>query len=244
VTPSQPDPPSGPLLLLSPHFDDAALSCSALLERGERVQVVTVFAGEPSPPRRGEWDEVCGFRDSAESLRTRRAEDERALAEHELSFLPLHEGQYLEGPRPVEDAGTLADAVVAADGVLAVPAGAGWRGSRLRRRLERALRRRVDPGRHPDHVFVRDAALAAAGDRSVVLYEEVPYAFGGVADGEAAAVARLLGRELVALELPVDREAKAKRLAAYESQLPFIWDERLDRAEALPPVERYWLLPR
>lgn len=242
MTRSPEHPPSGPLLLLSPHFDDAALSCGALLDRGEPVHVVTVLAGEPAPPRRGQWDERCGFRDSAESIATRRAEDERALAGHRLTFLQLPEAQYLDGARPAGHAEVVAAAMADAVGTVVVPAGAGWSGGPLRRRTRRAFRRRVDPARHPDHVFVREAALAAVGERRVLLYEELPYSLAGGADHEAARAARTLRRKAVPLELPVDREEKARRLARYESQLPFIWDERLDDPSALPGAERYWLL--
>src|SRR5436305_1067911 len=56
-----------PLLLVSPHPDDAALSCAALLARVEPIDVLTVFAGSPDPPSQGSWDRVTGFVDSTES---------------------------------------------------------------------------------------------------------------------------------------------------------------------------------
>ena len=45
----------GRLLILSPHLDDAALSCAALIERDRAADVLTVFDGEPDPPRAGAW---------------------------------------------------------------------------------------------------------------------------------------------------------------------------------------------
>ncbi len=46
--------PSGPLLIVSPHLDDAVFSCSALLGRGEPAEVLVAFAGFPNPPHNGE----------------------------------------------------------------------------------------------------------------------------------------------------------------------------------------------
>ena len=43
--------PAGPLLLVSPHLDDAALSCAALLERDEPITVLDVFTLVHEPDR-------------------------------------------------------------------------------------------------------------------------------------------------------------------------------------------------
>src|SRR5262249_41968225 len=93
-------PPGGPLLLVSPHMDHAALSCHALLDREEPVDVLTVFAGRPDPPRQGDWDRACGFRDSSEATAARLEEERRALSgtAHRLSLLTLLESQHVEGP--------------------------------------------------------------------------------------------------------------------------------------------------
>ncbi|HKH30912.1 MAG TPA: hypothetical protein VKA45_07660 [Gaiellaceae bacterium] len=45
--------PAGALLLVSPHLDDVVLSCTALVERAEPIDIVTLFAGAPDPPRQG-----------------------------------------------------------------------------------------------------------------------------------------------------------------------------------------------
>ena len=47
-------------------------------------------------------------------------------------------------------------------------------------------------------------------------------------------------------EVPVDRERKAERLAAYSTQIPHLSppEGRLDSPKVLPPTERYWLLRR
>jgi LmbE family N-acetylglucosaminyl deacetylase len=222
--------PDGPLLLLSPHFDDAALSCAALLEREEPIDVVTVFAGGPEPPRRGWWDEACGFADSAESVAARKAEERAAIgARHRLSFLPLLDMQYVEGRRPAADAGAIRAAVAewaaaSGGGHVAIPAGAG-----LARGL---LRRRADMVPHPDHLLVRDAVLSARRpELTPLLYEELPYAAGGAPAGLRAEPALV----------PVDPVAKARRIALYVSQLAHL--QGLHEPANVPPHERYWTLP-
>ena len=78
-----------PVVLLSPHFDDALLSCWALLAKDDReILVVNVFAGAPGSGVRGDWDSRVGLsrldrlrgRDSAWLVRQRAAEDRDALA--------------------------------------------------------------------------------------------------------------------------------------------------------------------
>ncbi|MBS1673006.1 MAG: glycosyltransferase [Actinobacteria bacterium] len=68
-----------PILILSPHLDDALFSASELIRRGD-PEVWTVFAGEPSPPITTDWDRSCGFTDSHQALEVRRKEDAAAFA--------------------------------------------------------------------------------------------------------------------------------------------------------------------
>jgi GlcNAc-PI de-N-acetylase len=221
--------PGGPLLLLSPHFDDAALSCAALLERDEPIDVVTVFAGGPDPPRQGWWDEVCGFADSRESLAARKAEERAAVGErHRLSFLPLLDMQYVVGRRPASDAQAVRAAVEqwaagSGGGHVAVPAGAGVR---------RRLWKRGGVTAHPDHLYLRDAVLSARlPGVTPLLYEELPYATAGAPAGVDARP----------FTVPVDPVAKARRIALYGSQLAHL--DGLHEPANVPPRERYWTLP-
>lgn len=247
-------PPSGALLIVSPHFDDAALSCAALLDRGEPADVLTIFSGAPEPPRQGWWDERCGFASSAESVPARRREDENALAPsgHRIRLLDVLERQHFEGPRPAGDADRIADAVrgwlVEVDGgTVAVPAGAGWAPHWLPPRVARKLREPRGPEPHQDHVFTREALLRAGLDgASLVLYEEVPYLWGGSAARAARRAASEHGYRAHLEVAPVDRESKAERLAAYASQIPHISPPEgpLDSPAVLPATERYWRLRR
>jgi LmbE family N-acetylglucosaminyl deacetylase len=245
-------PPRGPLLLVSPHLDDAALSCAALLDRGEPVDVLTVFSGEPDPPRQGWWDERCGFASSAESMSARRREEENALGQdgHRIRLLDLLEEQHLEGLRPSEDAERIATAVQnwlaeTDGGTVALPAGAGWSPYWLPTRVAKRLQAPRGPEPHPDHVFTRNALLAAGlGKTPLILYEELPYLWGGSAARAARRGASAHGYRAQLEVVPVDRERKAARLAAYPTQIPHLSppEGRLDSPDVLPPVERYWRL--
>jgi LmbE family N-acetylglucosaminyl deacetylase len=244
--------PSGPLLLVSPHLDDAILSCAALVHRAESIEVLTIFAGSPDPPQRGWWDERCGFENSTESMATRRREDAAAYAgtPHRLEYLELLELQHVPG-RTTDDRDEIARAMRTwlgdrPTGTVALPAGAGCPMGRLARWRRRLRRETCSPPQHPDHVFVRDIGLEIVGDSSAtaLLYEELPYLWGGAADAEAANAAAAGGRRADRLEIDIDRERKAQRIAAYASQIPHISPDegRLDDATILPPRERYWLL--
>ena len=253
VRSSLPEPAlEGPLLILSPHLDDAALSCSALIERGPAADVLTIFDGEPDPPRAGGWDRKTGFTDSASSMTVRRREDRAAFAgtPHRLAGLGLLDLQYAGHDRASSDGERIEIAVrewVEANrgGTVAAPIGAGRRRGRLRTWLEDRFGEHGATLQHPDRVLVRDIAVqTAAGSPAVdlLLYEEVPYGTNAGTKPEVAASAASAGRFFVPIEVEIDRESKARRISAYRSQMDhlFIGGNRLDEAAALPKVERYW----
>lgn len=262
-------------------MDDAVLSCGALIERGEPIDVLTVCTGAPDPPRQGDWDRLCGFATSTESVSVRRAEEDAAFAGsgHRLVMLDLLESQHLDTPRPERDGEAVAEAVrrwcdELPKAMVALPAGAGrssaalegvfgqptgHRRARIKRltgpagrwvlaRAHRAVVPNDEPVVHGDHRFVRDAALRAVSDLPrvrTILYEEVPYLWGAPADREVARAAARAGfRPSAPVTVAIDRGAKARRVAAYRSQLPHLFqrDGGLDTPEGLPPVERYWWL--
>jgi LmbE family N-acetylglucosaminyl deacetylase len=246
--------PTGPLLLLSPHVDDAVFSCAALVERAEPIDVVTVFAGAPEPPRQGWWDAECGFSSSVESAAARLAEDEAAFAgtPHARTYLDLLELQYVDGRT-----GNERSAIGAAirdwvtehpSGTVALPACAGCDRSRSARLLRRLRRESCSPPQHPDHLLLRDAGLEALRgvDATPLLYEEVPYLWGGRADRHAERAAASGGWRAEAFDVEVDRRRKAERVAAYASQIAHISPQhgRLDEETTLPARERYWRLAR
>ncbi len=145
--------------ILSPHFDDAVLSCWHVLRGPAAVTVVNVFAGAPpagSPP--GWWDRLTGVPDPGARVAERAAEDlaALALAGRAALNLDLLEAQHRRAPlRPEALAGRLAAALAGFDGIHA-PA---------------AL------GSHPDHALVRDAALLLRStSMRTHLYADLPHA--------------------------------------------------------------------
>jgi LmbE family N-acetylglucosaminyl deacetylase len=151
--------PQAAVVVLSPHPDDAVLSAWSVLTRDADVRVVNVCAAVPPPGPPPPWDVLSRARDGAERMRERLAEDATALAQAarravNLDFLDAH---YRRGPidRGALEVALRAEADTASE--LWAPAGIGG---------------------HPDHVAVREAALAVAGDGGppVHLYAELPYA--------------------------------------------------------------------
>lgn len=221
------------------------------------MDIVTVFTGEPERPQQGFWDALCGFASSAESVPARRREEQEAFAEgpHRVHFLDLPDKQYI-ADRPRTHAEAIADAVRnwirASNGwTVAVPAGAGWRPGPLRELPERLhlgrLVRPPGPRPNPDHLYLRNAALSAVADATILLYEELPYLWGGPADPAVEEVSARFGVSAAPLVVPVDRKEKAARIAHYGSQLPHLGAPRrgrIDDPASLPHVERYWALSR
>ena len=92
----------GPLLVFSPHLDDAVLSLGNLIAAHPGSVVVTVLAGMPSDETlTTEWDTSCGFASSGETMRARWAEDEAAVAALGASAIHLDflDRQYGEADR-------------------------------------------------------------------------------------------------------------------------------------------------
>jgi LmbE family N-acetylglucosaminyl deacetylase len=68
-------------VILSPHLDDAVLSCWHVLTRPGELTVINVFAGAPvGLGALAWWDRYTGATDFAERVRERIEEDRRALA--------------------------------------------------------------------------------------------------------------------------------------------------------------------
>jgi LmbE family N-acetylglucosaminyl deacetylase len=92
--------------IVSPHLDDAVLSCGNFMAAHTGVFVVTVFAGNPpaypTEPMR-KWDVQSGFAPGDDVMEARRHEDDAAL--EILGATPVHlefvEHSYLPGDRPI-----------------------------------------------------------------------------------------------------------------------------------------------
>jgi LmbE family N-acetylglucosaminyl deacetylase len=148
-------------LVVSTHFDDAALSLAHLLQRErERATVLTVCGGAPRHPALSDWDARSGFASGREAARLRSLEDARACA---VTGARRDRLRHLDDPyreRPLR-AGIIRTAVerrLGTGSVLWLPAAIGG---------------------HPDHVAVRAALLPLAASLPagrVGIYADLPYA--------------------------------------------------------------------
>ncbi len=146
-------------VVLSPHFDDAVLSCWHVLAGAGEVLVVNVFAGEPAAGALGWWDRLAGASDSAAAVSLRIEEDRQALAlaGRAAVNLPFLDGQYRQSHQAPGEIVQALRGVLVTDARIYAPAGLG--------------------DHHPDHTAVRAAALALhAEGADVELYADLPHA--------------------------------------------------------------------
>lgn len=211
-----------PVVVLSPHLDDAVLSCWHLLQGHGEVTVINVFtasppAGTPVP----EWDRLTGTRDPVRRMEERRAEDRLALsrAGRAGQALGLLDAQYRHEALTASAVTAAIARLLAPNSVLHAPAALGG---------------------HPDHGLVRDAALELMhSGHDLVLYADLPHCITrgwpgwvtGAIEPEEAAIGEDWAGVLAAAGLDVsglipcvqtldasDRERKLRALAAYATQ--------------------------
>lgn len=202
-------------IVVSPHFDDAVLSCWSVL--GGDVTVLTVFSEGPDDDRVAWWDKDAGVT-SRERMRQRSAENDVALtlAGAQAASLGLREEMY-DGRRV--------------------------RRRDLRRPLEQAARVYVCAGIgleqvKKDHVLVRNACLAVRPDS--ILYADNPYCHFRAELELPIALAARYQRRVVALD-EEERERKAEAIRCYRGEIeklervygPFAVAEEL-------PFEVFW----
>lgn len=218
--------PTGRIMLVSPHLDDAVFSCGDLLDHYPDALVVTVFAGTPDSDASTDWDRRCGFSNPTEAMRARRNEDRAALAEVRARprWLPFLDSQYLATPTAAAIA-TAMHALIdeVRPDVLMVPMGLF----------------------HSDHVLVSDALLPLAATHHApawVVYEEALYrCIAGQLQARLAALAAqgIWLSPLTGAPPPGGRKAAAVR--CYSSQLRALSD---GAQRDLVDPERYWTLDR
>jgi len=218
---------SAPLVVVSPHLDDAVLGCSALLSQHDGAVVVTVFAGRPpASARLPPWDQAAGFRPGDDVVGARRAEDRAALEIFgaEPVWLPFLDSQYGDSPAVEAIVPVLESALMEAKpATVCIPLGLF----------------------HSDHVSTHAAALRLlrrCPQWQWLAYEEpmyrrVPRALD---DRFTALSAAGLAIRLFGSAAPPPHKPRA--LACYASQLRALGTPgRPGHADALAP-ERYWAL--
>lgn len=92
------------MIVLSPHLDDAVLSCGQVLAANMDSKVVTVFAGAPEGTVVTDYDQRSGFTSAQDAVQVRRAED--TWAGGLLRYTSVHwdflDGQYGQRQDPDE----------------------------------------------------------------------------------------------------------------------------------------------
>jgi hypothetical protein len=210
-------------VVVSPHFDDAVLSCWSLLDGGGDVDVVTVFTlGPVDPELVTSWDSASGV--SSQVRMEQRAEENRralALAGRVATDLGCREYTYDDG---MVDVAALAAALAGAD-LVYLPAGTA-----------------VEPRWvHADHLTVRDAGRAIRPDAA--LYADQPYNLyqSGLRLPEHLRESYLEADEV---ELSVEkRERKVAAIAEYAGELTQLADMFLGFDFSDPdslPRETFW----
>ncbi|HKP91184.1 MAG TPA: hypothetical protein VJT75_14560 [Thermoleophilaceae bacterium] len=206
-----------PTVILSPHLDDAVLSCWHLLDGPGDVRVVNVFAGvPPAGTVTGWWDRESGSGDSALAARERIDEDRAALAVagREPVNLDFLDAQYRDGePDGAELRAALREHVPPSALVYVPAAYAGGGG-------EQRFPLRSDVP-HPDHAALRDAGAALRAEGyATALYADLPHASFTRANGwpESAPALGELAPEPHDLG-PAALERKLGALREYRSQI-------------------------
>jgi LmbE family N-acetylglucosaminyl deacetylase len=230
------------ILYLSPHLDDAALSCGGLIHQQARagldVAVLTVFAGSARTVFRSPFAQELEARWGAEgnAIAMRRREDRESMAV--LGAEPIH-WRYEDAIYRLH-ASTGAPLYATRDGVFGEvsahdpvkPRALASKVGQLWRRLKRPrLYAMLSAGHHVDHQIVQAAVLDLTEREplDVVWYEDYPYAEdqGAVRLAvEQSPLAGLLPESVYLSE--EDLAAKVDAIACYRSQVGIFWQDEAD----------------
>lgn len=201
----------GALLVISPHFDDAVLSCGELLARRPGATVATVCGGR-APPRTTPpvWDVDCGFDEGDDVMAIRRGEDQAALGMLGARQVVLTERDVQYHPPPgrqrrvTRAIAELLEAVEPEE--CAFPIGIG----------------------HPDHILARSCGMALVEKHPRIswrVYTDLPYgASPRFRHAKRSARESILRTGLALVPLQSDPDEAARRLkqravACYPSQI-------------------------
>jgi LmbE family N-acetylglucosaminyl deacetylase len=215
-----------PVVIVSPHYDDAAFSCATVLAESPGSTVVTVFSGAPKERRRGYNFRTTRKIYAPDAMALRRAENEQALSmvKARPESLDLLEADYSD--RRIGDYSERASQALVekldslSPSTLLTPLGLA----------------------HPDHLMVATACQQLwRRVETAVIYLDLPYGL----DDPFATSKRLddLSKTFSLRELSLGRVPTYKRelVAAYASQYRAtrrnfhrVFDAAMDDSE------RYW----
>ncbi|MGA7418159.1 MAG: PIG-L family deacetylase [Acidimicrobiales bacterium] len=222
------------LVVLSPHFDDAAMGAGHLIASYPGTTVVTVMGGRPPayPDEPSPWDALGGFRAGDDVVAARREEDRRAMEVLEATpqWLDFPDHQYLapeDRPTP-KDIAPVLEAAVLSKGPTAVFAPMGLA--------------------NPDHDVTHQAAMLVRENlRDVAWYCYEDAGYKHIPGLLAWRVARLLrhGPWPTPAIVPhqEDEERKRRAIWCYASQIPPLEQDHAlsQRLDGRAP-EQFWRL--
>jgi LmbE family N-acetylglucosaminyl deacetylase len=221
---------SQPVLMISPHLDDAVLSCGQLINSRPGTVITTVLAGFPHGPHAGWSAQTTGLPVAEDANSMRRDEDQRASRAlgARTHWIDIPAQEYGPNSSPSEwllsIQQSIATAIATTESSVFLPLGLT----------------------HPDHIVVSDAALLAvlASKVESYVYMEMPY--GQARPGRVRRRLRHIGRQFTIDPLAPfvgDVEKKADAVNAYASQLETLqkgFGRHFSRVFTDP--ERYWRL--
>jgi LmbE family N-acetylglucosaminyl deacetylase len=197
----------GPVLVISPHLDDAVLSCGQLIKSRRDTTVMTVLAGFPDGAHAGWSGRTTGLPIAKDANLRRREEDKKAMqalgAKTMWIDIPAQEYGPVASPsgRLLMIQGAIESAVATTEAhSVFVPLGVT----------------------HPDHVIVSDAALLAVATSSLESYVYMDMPYGQARPRQVRRRLRQIGRKFridpVAPFLG-DLQTKTEAVNAYASQI-------------------------
>ncbi|ETF03603.1 hypothetical protein W822_05860 [Advenella kashmirensis W13003] len=217
----------GPVVVFSPHYDDAVFSCGELLSSLSLGTVITIYTGVPDNKQmRTDWDMRCGFSNADQAMRQRAFENETALADLQAEAIDLGflDSQYLEEPR---------------------------RGAELLADITSLNLEKIKPYSvffpiglfHEDHIHASDMLLTICNRFPDILwfvYEEIPYR--NKQERVLARITNLVERGFALEHFATCKSVRNKMSAvnAYKSQFRGLGYE--DGEPILLQEEKYWRL--